>query len=60
VRLRLLTRHRGVLLTYGSAALVYIVVGVFVTDVLLSVFTAAAYLLVAAWLVPAAVRRLRA
>jgi len=39
------------------AAAVYVTVGVFYTDFLLSVFVGAAYLLLAAWLVPAGVRR---
>jgi hypothetical protein len=47
-----------VLLGYAAAAVVYVVVGVFVTDFLLSVFVATAYLLVAAWVVPRAVRRM--
>jgi hypothetical protein len=47
------------LFIYLSAALVYIVVGVFYVDFMLSVVVAAAYLLVAAWLIPAAIRRVR-
>jgi len=47
------------LLVYLGAAVLYIAVGVFFIDFMLSVFVAAAYLLVATWLVPAAVRRLR-
>ena len=43
---------------YVLAAAVYVTVGVFYTDFLLSVFVAAAYLLLVAWLVPAGVRRL--
>jgi hypothetical protein len=43
---------------YVVAAAVYIAVGVFFTDILLSVFVGAAYLLLAVWLVPAGVRRL--
>jgi hypothetical protein len=46
------------LVIWGSAAVVYIVVGVFVTDFLLSVFVAMGYLLVTTWLIPAAIRRL--
>ena len=47
-----------VLLGYTAAAAVYVVIGVLYTDFLLSVFVGIAYLLVVAWLVPAAVRRL--
>jgi hypothetical protein len=47
------------LLVYLGAAVLYIVVGVIYLDFMLSVFVAAAYLLVAVWLVPEAVRRLR-
>jgi hypothetical protein len=47
------------LLIYVSAAVVYIVVGVAYVDFMLSVFVAAGYLLIAAWLVPEAIRRLR-
>jgi hypothetical protein len=47
------------LLVYLSAAVVYIVVGVFYVDFMLSVFVAAVYLLVAAWLIPSAIRRAR-
>ena len=47
------------LLLYLGAAVLYIVVGVLYVDFMLSVFVAAAYLLVAAWLVPEAIRRLR-
>lgn len=43
---------------YAIAAAVYVTVGVFYTDFLLSVFVGAAYLLLVAWLVPAGVRRL--
>ena len=52
-------RELRALLVYVGAAVVYIVIGVFTTDFLFSVFVAAAYLLVAAWLVPAGIRRLR-
>jgi hypothetical protein len=44
---------------YVACAAVYIAVGVFETDFLLSFWVAAAYLLVVAWAVPAAARRLR-
>jgi hypothetical protein len=46
------------LLVYLSAAVVYIVVGVFWVDFMLSVIIAAGYLLIATWLVPLALRRL--
>jgi hypothetical protein len=42
---------------YVIAAAVYVTVGVFYTDFLLSVFVGIAYLLLVAWLVPVAVRR---
>jgi len=44
---------------YCVAAAVYIVIGVFYVDFLLSVIAGMAYLAIAAWLVPALVRRLR-
>ena len=44
---------------YAAAAVLYIAIGVCCTDFLLSAYVAMAYLLVVAWLVPAAVRRLR-
>ena len=47
------------LLVYLGAAFLYIVVGVFYVDFMLSVVVAAAYLLVTVWLVPEAIRRLR-
>ena len=43
---------------YAAASAVYITVGVWYTDVLLSFWVALAYLLVAVWLVPTAVRRI--
>jgi hypothetical protein len=43
---------------YMIAAAVYIAIGVYYTDFLLSVFVGTAYLLLVAWLVPAGVRRL--
>lgn len=43
---------------YAVASAVYIAIGVWYTDVLLSFFVALAYLLLVAWLVPAGVRRL--
>ena len=42
---------------YAAAAAVYVAIGVAVTDFLLSVFVATAYLLLTVWLVPAVVRR---
>jgi hypothetical protein len=66
VRLRLLKRpnlpSRSDLLVFGGyclAAAVYIVIGVAYNDFLLSVIVGMGYLVLAAWLVPAAVRRLR-
>jgi hypothetical protein len=66
VRLRLLKRFdvpsRSDLLVfagYCAAAAVYIVIGVAYNDFLLSVVVGMGYLLLAAWLLPAAVRRLR-
>jgi hypothetical protein len=47
------------LVIYVGAAAVYIVVGVLYVDFMLSVVVAAGYLLIAAWLVPTALRRLR-
>ena len=44
---------------YAAAAAVYVAVGVAVPEVLLAWPVGAAYLLVAVWLVPAALRRLR-
>jgi hypothetical protein len=43
---------------YVIAAAVYVTIGVYYTDFLLSVFVGIAYLLLVAWLVPAGVRRL--
>jgi hypothetical protein len=57
-RFRLPTRDESlVALGYAAAAALYILIGVFVTDFLLSVFVAIAYLLVVAWLVPTVIRR---
>ena len=56
MRLRGLTRSARVTL-WAAAALIYIAVGVFFTDFMLSVFVCAGYLLVVIWLVPAALRR---
>ena len=44
---------------YCLAAAVYIAIGVAYNDFLLSVIVGMAYLVLAAWLVPVAVRRLR-
>ena len=43
---------------YVLAATAYVTIGVWYTDFLLSFFVGLAYLLLVAWLVPAAVRRL--
>jgi hypothetical protein len=51
-------RQFAVFLGYVAAGALYVVIGVTVTDFLLSVFTAFVYVLVVAWLVPIAVRRL--
>jgi branched-subunit amino acid transport protein len=66
VRLRLLKRldvpgrsDLPVFAGYCLAAAVYIAIGVAYRDFLLSVIVGMAYLVLAAWLVPAAVRRLR-
>ena len=48
----------AVFVGYVIAAAVYVTVGVFYTDFLLSVFVGTAYLLLVAWLVPAGVRRI--
>ena len=44
---------------YGLAAAIYIVIGVAYQDFLLSVVVGIGYLVLAVWLLPAAVRRLR-
>jgi hypothetical protein len=44
---------------YAVCSAVYIVIGVYFLDFLLAFVTAAVYLLVTAWLIPAAIRRLR-
>ena len=51
-------RQLAVAAGYVVAAAVYIAIGVFYTDFLLSFFVGLAYLLLVAWLVPAGVRRL--
>jgi len=43
---------------YAAASAVYIAIGVWYTDVLLSFWVALAYLLLVVWLVPTGVRRL--
>jgi hypothetical protein len=43
---------------YVVASAIYVTIGVFFTDFLLSVFVGTAYLLLVAWLVPVGVRRL--
>ena len=58
MRLRPLEKRLSTLIVYLTAAVVYIVVGVFFVDFMLSVVIAVAYLFVATWLVPAAIRRL--
>jgi hypothetical protein len=50
-------RELTVALGYAAACALYVLIGVLVTDFLLSVFVGIAYLLLVAWLVPAAVRR---
>ena len=66
MRLRLLKRFDvpsrsdlRVFAGYCAAAAVYIAIGVAYNDFLLSVIVGMGYLLLAVWLVPAAVRRLR-
>ena len=44
---------------YLAAAVIYIGIGVFHVDFMLSVAVAAVYLLIAVWLVPTALERLR-
>jgi hypothetical protein len=51
-------RQIAVFAGYVIAAAIYVTVGVFYTDFLLSVFVGIAYLLLMVWLVPAGVRRL--
>ena len=51
-------RQLAVFVGYVIAAAVYVTVGVFYTDFLLSVFVGMGYLLLVAWLVPAGVRRI--
>ena len=49
----------GTLLVYLAAGVVYVVTGVLFVEFMLSSVIAIAYLLLAVWLVPATVRRLR-
>lgn len=51
-------RQLAVAAWYALAGAVYIAIGVWFTDFLLSFFVALGYLLVVAWLIPAGVRRL--
>jgi hypothetical protein len=51
-------RQAAVFVGYAFAAALYVAIGVLVTDFLLSVFVAIAYLMLVAWAVPEAVRRL--
>lgn len=51
--------RRRTLVIYATAAVIYITISVFVTDFVLSVAIAIGYLMVAVWLVPAAISRLR-
>ena len=51
-------RQLAVFLGYLAAGALYVLIGVLVTDFLLSVFVGMGYLLIVAWLVPAAVRRI--
>jgi hypothetical protein len=51
--------RRKTLFIYATAAVIYITISVFVTDFVLSVAIAICYLMLAAWLVPAAIDRLR-
>jgi len=51
-------RQLNTLLAYAAAAAIYITIGVLTTDFLLSVFVAAAFLLLTVWVVPMIVRRI--
>ncbi len=57
--LRPTSRDLAVFGGYVLAAGVYIGIGLYTVDFLLSFWVALPYVLVAAWLVPAAVRRIR-
>jgi uncharacterized membrane protein YbaN (DUF454 family) len=52
-------RFRGELALYLAAGVVYIALGLAEPNLLLSWFEAVAFLLLAVWIVPAALRRLR-
>jgi hypothetical protein len=43
---------------YAVAAAIYVAIGVWYTDFLLSFWVAMAYLLITVWLVPAGIRRI--
>ena len=58
IRARPSKQQLAVLAGYVLASAVYVTIGVFFTDFLLSVFVGTAYLLLVAWLVPVGVRRL--
>jgi len=51
-------RQLTVAVGYAAASAVYIAIGVWYTDFLLSFWVALAYLLVAVWLVPTWLRRI--
>ncbi len=51
-------RQLAVAAGYAAASAVYIAIGVWYTDFLLSFWVALAYLMVVAWLIPAGIRRL--
>jgi hypothetical protein len=51
-------RQLAVAAGYAAASAVYIAIGVWYTDVLLSFWVALAYLLLVVWLVPAGLRRI--
>jgi hypothetical protein len=51
-------RQLAVAMGYVAASAVYVAIGVLFTDFLFSFFVALVYLLLAAWLVPAGVRRI--
>ena len=52
-------RSRGELVLYVAASVVYVALGLVEPNLLLSWFEGAAFLLLAVWIVPALVRRLR-
>jgi len=58
IRDRPSNRQLAVFAGYVLASAIYVTIGVFFTDFLLSVFVGTAYLLLVAWLVPVGVRRL--